>query len=151
MSSGPTSPACFIALALVLGMAACESNSPETPAVEPQAPRSAAAAPVTPPAPASDGGAAPSAAATANQWETRAPQLSDADIPPLPVVPYPAARPMEIVRAVYVFAARHPEVLSHIPCFCGCESRGHKHNDDCFVTERDAKGRPTKWEPHGIG
>jgi len=90
-------------------------------------------------------------AAAANQWETRAPQLGDADIPPLPTVPFAAARPMEVVRAVYVFAAKHPEVLSHVPCFCGCENRGHKHNDDCFVTERDAKGRPTKWEPHGIG
>lgn len=89
--------------------------------------------------------------APARQWEARAPKLSDADIPPLPVVPYPPARPMEVVRAVYVFAARHPEVLSHVPCFCGCENRGHKHNDDCFVSERDAKGRPTKWEPHGVG
>jgi hypothetical protein len=76
---------------------------------------------------------------------------TDADLPPLPVTEYPAARPMEIVRAVYTFAARHPEVLSHIPCFCGCESRGHRHNDDCFVASRDARGRTTAWEPHGIG
>ncbi len=67
------------------------------------------------------------------------------------MVPFAAARPMEIVRAVYVFAAKHPEVLSKVPCFCGCESRGHRHNDDCFVTARDAQGRPTVWEPHGVG
>jgi hypothetical protein len=58
---------------------------------------------------------------------------------------------MEIVRAVYTFAADHPEVLSKVPCFCGCESRGHRHNDDCFVTARDASGRVTAWEPHGVG
>lgn len=63
----------------------------------------------------------------------------------------PAARPIPIVQAVFHFAADHPEVLSHIPCFCGCESRGHKHNDDCFVSARDAAGRVTAWEPHGVG
>jgi hypothetical protein len=150
MSSRRTSHAWFISLALVLGVAGCESSSSETSAIERQAPPAAPAAPVAPPAPASDERAV-TPTSTADQWETRAPQLSDADIPPLPVVPSPAARPMEVVRAVYVFAARHPDVLSHVPCFCGCENRGHKHNDDCFVSERDAKGRPTKWEPHGVG
>jgi hypothetical protein len=58
---------------------------------------------------------------------------------------------MPVVEAVYRFAAEHPEVLSHIPCFCGCENRGHKHNDDCFVSGRDEHGRVTDWEPHGIG
>src|SRR5947208_9392706 len=75
------------------------------------------------------------------------PPITDADIPPLPVTPFMAARPMEIVRAVYIFAAKHPEVLSKMPCFCGCQNRGHKHNDDCFVAARDARGRPTAWEP----
>jgi hypothetical protein len=77
--------------------------------------------------------------------------LSDAEIPPLPITQFPYARPVEVVRAVYAFAARHPEVLSHVPCFCGCESSGHRHNDDCFVKARDARGRPTAWEPHGVG
>lgn len=58
---------------------------------------------------------------------------------------------MPIVEAVFRFAAEHPEVLSHIPCFCGCENRGHKDNDDCFVAARDRSGRVTAWEPHGIG
>jgi hypothetical protein len=153
MSSGRRSYACFIALALALapGAGGCESSSSEPAPAGQQTPPPAQAAPAPPTAPASSERTAISTAADANQWETRAPQLSAADIPPLPVVPFPAARPMEIVRAVYVFAARHPEVLSHVPCFCGCEHRGHKHNDDCFVTERDAKGRPTKWEPHGVG
>ncbi|PYR58352.1 MAG: hypothetical protein DMF85_10930 [Acidobacteria bacterium] len=64
---------------------------------------------------------------------------------------FPAARPPEIVRAVFTYAARHPEILSHVPCFCGCEQRGHRNNDDCFVASRDARGRVTAWEPHGVG
>jgi hypothetical protein len=140
-----------MALALVLGAAGCDSNSSDSPALDRQPFQPPAAAAVARPAPASDEGSVTPVSAPARQWETRAPKLTDADIPPLPAVPFPPARPMEVVRAVYVFAARHPEVLSHVPCFCGCERRGHKHNDDCFVSERDAKGRPTKWEPHGVG
>ena len=58
---------------------------------------------------------------------------------------------MPVVEEVFRFAAEHPEVLSHIPCFCGCENRGHKDNDDCFVSARDERGRVTAWEPHGMG
>jgi uncharacterized protein with PCYCGC motif len=151
MSSRRAWYACIVAVALVGAVAGCDSRSSDP---APSAQQVAAPVPTTsapPPASASDQGTAASTTASADPWLTRAPQLSDADIPPLPEVPFPAARPMEVVRSVYVFAARHPEVLSHVPCFCGCESRGHKHNDDCFVSERDAQGRPTKWEPHGIG
>jgi hypothetical protein len=72
------------------------------------------------------------------------------ELPPIPAGPFPMARPVEIVRAVYTFAARHPEVLSHVPCFCGCEQRGHRDNDDCFIASRDSDGRPV-WDAHGMG
>jgi hypothetical protein len=79
------------------------------------------------------------------------PNVMPAGLPPLPTVPFPAALPMPVVRTVFAFAAEHPEVLSKIPCFCGCENRGHRHNDDCFVGARDAEGKVTAWEPHGLG
>jgi hypothetical protein len=78
-------------------------------------------------------------------------QSTPADLPPLPAVPFAYARPTPIVQAVFAFAAQHPEVLSKIPCFCGCQDRGHRNNDDCFVARRDASGRVTAWEPHGLG
>lgn len=81
----------------------------------------------------------------------KAPRITVAELPPLPVVNYPPARPMDTVRAVFQFAALHPEVLRHIPCFCGCQNMGHRHNDDCFVKSRDARGVPTEWEAHGMG
>ena len=73
-----------------------------------------------------------------------------ATLPPLPFQAYPPPRPMETVRAVYQFAAEHPEVLSYVPCFCGCERGGHRGNDDCFVKARNAQGDVTEWEPHGL-
>jgi type IV secretory pathway VirB10-like protein len=73
-----------------------------------------------------------------------------ADLPPLPLIPEPPARSPEVVRAAYKFAAEHSEVLSYVPCYCGCERSGHRGNEDCFVTARDAKGDVTQWEPHGM-
>ena len=78
-------------------------------------------------------------------------EIPDSKLPPLPVTSFPAARPMDVVNAVFKFAARRPDVLSKVPCFCGCERMGHRGNDDCFVKSRDARGVPTEWEEHGLG
>src|SRR5471032_1605577 len=72
------------------------------------------------------------------------------NLPPLPFQAYAPPRPPEVVRAAYKFAAEHPEVLSYVPCFCGCERAGHRGNEDCFVAKRDAAGDVTEWEPHGL-
>jgi len=73
------------------------------------------------------------------------------NLPPLPFSSEPPARPAAVVNAAYKFAAEHPEVLSYVPCYCGCErSFGHRGNDDCFVTQRAANGDVTEWEPHGM-
>ncbi len=70
---------------------------------------------------------------------------------PLPPVPSSvnAGAPPDVVRAVYEFAARRPDVLRYVPCFCGCERNGHQDNEDCFVASRAADGRP-EWDRHGL-
>ena len=78
------------------------------------------------------------------------PRAYTGPLPPLPQVSYPLPRSPEVVQAVYTFAARHPEVLHYVPCFCGCQRSGHSDNDDCFIKGRDAQGRP-EWEAHGMG
>lgn len=72
-------------------------------------------------------------------------------LPPLPVNGLAAApRSVETVRAVYEFAASHPEVLDYVPCFCGCESAGHQSNTHCFVGARNSTGTVTQWDYHGL-
>lgn len=72
-------------------------------------------------------------------------------LPTLPTEGLAAApRSVETVRAVYEFAANHPEVLDYVPCFCGCESAGHQHNEHCFVGSRDGEGKVTQWDYHGL-
>ena len=73
-----------------------------------------------------------------------------ASYPPLPFGPRdPLPRPTQVVAQVFQFAAEHPEVLSYVPCFCGCDHMGHKGNDDCFVKQRAVNGDVVAWEPHG--
>jgi hypothetical protein len=73
-----------------------------------------------------------------------------ASLPPFPTQAYAPPRPIQVVHAAYVFAAEHPEILSYVPCFCGCERGGHRGNHDCFVAARDSKGDVTAWESHGL-
>jgi hypothetical protein len=72
-------------------------------------------------------------------------------LPPLPRVSYQPPRAMAVVQQVYEFAARHPEVLQYVPCYCGCERRGHNGNHDCFVKSRAADGKVTEFDEHGMG
>jgi Protein of unknown function with PCYCGC motif len=127
----------WLAIALFAAAAAgCQSQEP--------AATSVASQPVAGPPPAAAEGPVP----TLVQF-TPPPAAYEGELPPLPSTPYMVPRPPEVVRAVYTFAARHPEVLHYVPCFCGCQNSGHKDNDDCFIQSRDANGRPT-WEPHGM-
>jgi hypothetical protein len=95
-------------------------------------------------------------AAAAAQIPDRGPIPSDLkphpqeNLPPLNFPAYPMARSPEVVRAAYKFAAEHPEILSYVPCFCGCERAGHRGNEDCFVKTRDANGDVVAWEEHGM-
>ena len=78
------------------------------------------------------------------------PRFLAADLPLLPLGVEQAVRPLNIMRSTFEFAARHPEVMHYVPCFCGCHRAGHKDNHDCFVSGRDAAGKVKTWEPHAL-
>jgi hypothetical protein len=58
----------------------------------------------------------------------------------------------EIVEA-YVFAAKHPEVLQYMPCYCGCEHprSAHQNNYDCFIDIIDRTGAVPRVSPDPMG
>jgi hypothetical protein len=72
------------------------------------------------------------------------------NLPPIPFQGYAPPRSHEVITAAYRFAADHPEILSYVPCFCGCEHSGHSGNADCFVKQRDANGDVVAWDEHGV-
>jgi len=71
--------------------------------------------------------------------------------PPLPFIPNGMPRPPEVIAEVYEFAGANPDILEFVPCFCGCETAGHRANAHCFVQSRNPDGTVKAWEPHGMG
>jgi hypothetical protein len=71
--------------------------------------------------------------------------------PPIPNPGFAPGAPIDQARAAYQFAAEHPEILKYVPCYCGCESTGHPHNESCFVKRRDTQGNVLEWDTHGYG
>jgi hypothetical protein len=58
----------------------------------------------------------------------------------------------EILEA-YVFAAKHPEVLRYMPCYCGCEHprTAHENNYDCFIDIIDQSREVPRVSPDAMG
>jgi hypothetical protein len=58
-----------------------------------------------------------------------------------------------VILEAYLFAAQHPEVLQHMPCYCGCEADPfhHESNYDCFVDIIDRSGTVPRVSPDGMG
>ena len=75
---------------------------------------------------------------------------ANAQFPPLPLVPNLIPRSPEVISAAYEFAARNPDILEYVPCFCGCETAGHSANANCFVSSRHADGTVREWDTHGM-
>jgi len=127
---------------ILLGMAGLALVTTVAIAAQTAAPKPSAAANSTT--------AKPAQTATARSQPAKAARVRKT-APPLPAMGFAPVRPMDIVRATYDFAAQHPEILSYVPCYCGCGADGHKHNESCFVAKRDARGNVTEWDTHGFG
>lgn len=139
-------------LALTLFSFACGGESPATSGSS----QNQTANSPAPASPASNADAVAAAARPTPEIEsmTRAVAAlgphTQAQYPPIPFRGYAPPRPPEVVTAAFQFAAEHPEVLSYVPCFCGCQQGGHKGNHDCFVRSRAANGDVLEWEEHGV-
>lgn len=55
------------------------------------------------------------------------------------------------VKNTYLMAAKYPEVLANVPCYCGCVSDGHMSNLNCFVSKMGPNNAVQAWDQHGIG
>ena len=54
------------------------------------------------------------------------------------------------VQQAYQFAVANPDIMQHIPCFCGCGGIGHTSNYSCYVAGVDAQGALT-FDNHALG
>jgi hypothetical protein len=54
------------------------------------------------------------------------------------------------VQQAYQFAVANPEVLKHIPCYCGCGAMDHTSNYSCYVAGTGADGEVV-YDNHALG
>ena len=54
------------------------------------------------------------------------------------------------VRQAYQFAAANPDVLTQIPCYCGCGAMGHASNYACYVAGQNEDGS-IQYDNHALG
>lgn len=54
------------------------------------------------------------------------------------------------VQQAYQFAIANPELLSQIPCYCGCGSVGHTSNYACYVAGENENGS-LQIDNHALG
>lgn len=68
---------------------------------------------------------------------------------PRGVVPLAMHHAGHATAAAYTAALEAPEVLSAVPCTCGCTTLGHRNNLDCYIERGYADGS-TLFTTHGI-
>jgi hypothetical protein len=54
------------------------------------------------------------------------------------------------VQQAYQFAVANPDVMKHIPCYCGCGAMGHTSNYSCYVASAEP-GQKIKYDTHALG
>jgi hypothetical protein len=54
------------------------------------------------------------------------------------------------VQQAYQFAVANPDVMTNIPCYCGCGNVGHTSNYSCYVSGVDDKGN-VRFDQHALG
>jgi hypothetical protein len=54
------------------------------------------------------------------------------------------------VQEAYRFAAANPDVLTQIPCYCGCGAMGHASNYACYVSGENGDGS-LSFDAHALG
>jgi hypothetical protein len=83
----------------------------------------------------------------ANSGQDQAPDLHLASLAQMPpeVQDAPA-----VVQQAYQFAAANPEIMSQIPCYCGCGAMGHTSNYSCYVSGENPDGT-LSYDPHALG
>ena len=54
------------------------------------------------------------------------------------------------VQQAYQFAVANPDVMTQLPCYCGCGSMGHTSNYSCYVSGVGADGT-LAFDNHALG
>ena len=65
-------------------------------------------------------------------------------------MPYQVKQAPVAVQQAYQFAVANPDILSQLPCYCGCGGMGHHSNYACYVAGLNEDGS-VQYDNHAIG
>ena len=90
--------------------------------------------------------------ATAPSSSTSSSTAGGHDMPmaPMSMMPDDVKSAPLVTQQAYQFAVANPDVVQHIPCYCGCGAMGHTSNYSCYVQSVDAAGK-VKFDGHALG
>lgn len=69
---------------------------------------------------------------------------------PMSMMPDDVKSAPAVTQQAYQFAVANPDIVQHIPCYCGCGAMGHTSNYSCYVEGVDAAGN-VKFDGHALG
>jgi hypothetical protein len=76
---------------------------------------------------------------------------SDAyDLATVEEMPMDVQNAPEVVQTAYQFAVANPDVLTQLPCYCGCGGMGHTSNYSCYVSGESEDGS-LAFDNHALG
>src|SRR5512134_285533 len=74
----------------------------------------------------------------------------DLKMAPMSEMPAEVQSAPVVTQQAYQFAVANPDIVQHIPCYCGCGAMGHTSNYSCYVESVDAAGE-VKFDGHALG
>ncbi len=74
----------------------------------------------------------------------------DLKMAPMSMMPDEVKSAPAVTQQAYQFAVANPDVMKHIPCYCGCGAMGHTSNYSCYIESVDAAGK-VKFDDHALG
>lgn len=78
------------------------------------------------------------------------PQRQSYEIAPLTGMPLEVQSAPVTVKQAYQFAVANPDILSQLPCYCGCGGMGHTSNYSCYISGEGDNGELT-FDNHALG
>lgn len=90
------------------------------------------------------------ATTTACGGDSQEDNATDLKMAPLSELPTDVQTAPPSVQQAYQFAVANPDVLSEIPCHCGCGPMGHDSNHACYVSGENDDGSPI-FDGHALG
>jgi hypothetical protein len=89
-------------------------------------------------------------AACSGSVQTNATGQGDLKMAPMNDMPEEVKAAPVTVQQAYQFAAANPQIMTQLPCYCGCGDMGHTSNYACYVSGVSAEGKVT-YDSHALG